>query len=243
MIGIPEFKLLSNGPWLVSSAEIRQALGSYQASAPGLQAELEADDLWRSWIEWLREDRRSRRIYCELTSGSPVSLGWRPGTGSPGTHPPHSLHREDDHDVTACQPAHAATRIRMSQISWRTTVARQSTEDTPPTRIPVTISCTVSRRPDRAARAADSDGAAGLPLRSRPAGLWRRSAGAKGEDTGPQNPGSHGAAADLTRGPLAAAPSGLCGRPGRRPDRGQAYSRRPRVKSAAPPFATGRLPR
>ena len=55
MIGIPEFKLLSNGPWLVSSAEIRQALGSYQASAPGLQAELEADDLWRSWIEWLRE--------------------------------------------------------------------------------------------------------------------------------------------------------------------------------------------
>src|SRR5580700_7536746 len=45
--------------------------------------------------------------------------------------------------------------------------------------------------------------------------------------------GSHGAAADLTRGPLAAAPSGLCGRPGRPPDRGQAYSRRPRVKSAA----------
>ena len=54
MIGIPEFKLLSNGPWLVSSEEIRQALGRYQASTLSLQAELEADDLWRSWIEWLR---------------------------------------------------------------------------------------------------------------------------------------------------------------------------------------------
>ena len=30
MIGIPEFKLLSNGPWLVSSEEIRQALGRYR---------------------------------------------------------------------------------------------------------------------------------------------------------------------------------------------------------------------
>jgi hypothetical protein len=55
MIGIPEFKLLSNGPWLVSAAEIRQALGRYQASSPGLQAELETSDLWRSWIKWLRE--------------------------------------------------------------------------------------------------------------------------------------------------------------------------------------------
>ena len=61
-----------------------------------------------------------------------------------------------------------------------------------------------------------------------------RSAGAKGKDGAAETRGSHGAAADLTRGPLAAAPSGLCGRPGRPPDRGQAYSRRPRVKSAAP---------
>jgi hypothetical protein len=55
MVGIPEFKLLSNGPWLVSAQEIRQALGRYQASSPDLQAELEADGLWRSWLEWLRE--------------------------------------------------------------------------------------------------------------------------------------------------------------------------------------------
>jgi hypothetical protein len=55
MIGIPEFKLLSNGPWLVSADEIRQALGRYQASPPGLQTELEADARWRNWIEWLRK--------------------------------------------------------------------------------------------------------------------------------------------------------------------------------------------
>ncbi len=54
MIGIPEFKLLSNGPWVVSSEEIRQALGRYQASTPSLQAELQADDQWRRWVEWLR---------------------------------------------------------------------------------------------------------------------------------------------------------------------------------------------
>ena len=43
----------------------------------------------------------------------------------------------------------------------------------------------------------------------------------------PEPRGSHGAAADLTRGPRAAASSGLQGRPEVRPDRGQAYSRRP----------------
>jgi hypothetical protein len=43
------------GPWLVSDEEIRQALGRYQASSPSLRAELEADDLWRSWVEWLQE--------------------------------------------------------------------------------------------------------------------------------------------------------------------------------------------
>ena len=42
-----------------------------------------------------------------------------------------------------------------------------------------------------------------------------RSAGAKGKDGAAGTQGSHGAAADLTRGPLAAAPSGLCGRPGK----------------------------
>ena len=29
--------------------------GRYQASSPSLRAELEADDLWRSWVEWLQE--------------------------------------------------------------------------------------------------------------------------------------------------------------------------------------------
>jgi hypothetical protein len=55
MTGIPEFKLLSNGPWLVGAEEIRHAPGRYQASSPGLRAELEDGDLWRSWLEWLRE--------------------------------------------------------------------------------------------------------------------------------------------------------------------------------------------
>ncbi len=55
MIGIPEFKLLSNGPWLVGAEEIGQALGRYQASSPALRAELEADELWRDWVGWLRE--------------------------------------------------------------------------------------------------------------------------------------------------------------------------------------------
>jgi hypothetical protein len=77
------------------------------------------------------------------------------------------------------------------------------------------------------------DGSVGLPLRSARPASGARSAGAKGRTGAAETQGSHGAAADLTRGPLAAAPSGLCGRPGRPPDRGQAYSRRPRVKSAA----------
>lgn len=55
IVGIPEFKLLSNGPWLVSAKEIKESLDRYEASSPALRSELEADDLWRRWIEWLRE--------------------------------------------------------------------------------------------------------------------------------------------------------------------------------------------
>lgn len=55
MVGIPEFKLLSNGPWLVSAEEIKEALYRYEVSSPALRSELEADDLWHRWVEWLRE--------------------------------------------------------------------------------------------------------------------------------------------------------------------------------------------
>jgi hypothetical protein len=55
MVGIPEFKLMSNGPWLVRAREIAEALNSYQASSPNLRAELEGDDLWVTWLGWLRE--------------------------------------------------------------------------------------------------------------------------------------------------------------------------------------------
>ncbi|MEU0155017.1 hypothetical protein, partial [Micromonospora fulviviridis] len=55
MVGIPEFKLTSNGPWLVGTREIEQALTLYQASSPSLHAELERDDLWVTWLDWLRQ--------------------------------------------------------------------------------------------------------------------------------------------------------------------------------------------
>ena len=74
----------------------------------------------------------------------------------------------------------------------------------------------------RAARAADSAGTAELPLRSRPAGLCRRPAGAKSKGLGPQNPRKSRSRGGFDKGTLAAAPSGLCGDLGRPPDRGQA---------------------
>ena len=55
MAGIPVFKLTSNGPWLVGRREIEQAMNCYQASSPSLRAELEGDDLWVAWLDWLRE--------------------------------------------------------------------------------------------------------------------------------------------------------------------------------------------
>ncbi len=54
MVGIPEFKLTSNGPWLVGAKEIEEALDCYRTSSPSLRAELERDDLWVNWLDWLR---------------------------------------------------------------------------------------------------------------------------------------------------------------------------------------------
>ncbi|MET8232096.1 hypothetical protein ABZS77_15640 [Micromonospora sp. NPDC005298] len=57
MVGIPEFKFTSNGPWLVGPTEIEQALIFYEASPADLRAECEADELWVAWLGWLREAR------------------------------------------------------------------------------------------------------------------------------------------------------------------------------------------
>jgi hypothetical protein len=55
MVGIPEFKFLSNGPWIVGSQEIGQALERYAEASPVLRVEWEADTLWCQWLDWLRE--------------------------------------------------------------------------------------------------------------------------------------------------------------------------------------------
>lgn len=54
-VGIPEFKLLSNGPWLIGAEEIAQALDRYEEASAAVRAELETDGLWRDWLGWLRE--------------------------------------------------------------------------------------------------------------------------------------------------------------------------------------------
>ncbi|MEU2629953.1 hypothetical protein, partial [Kitasatospora sp. NPDC007106] len=54
-VGIPEFKLLSSGPWLVGGEEIMQALNQYEEASADLRAELETDGLWCDWLGWLRE--------------------------------------------------------------------------------------------------------------------------------------------------------------------------------------------
>ncbi|MEU4570489.1 hypothetical protein [Micromonospora sp. NPDC023956] len=51
--GIPEFKLMSNGPWLVGAREIDEALRCYRTSSQRLRAELERDALWVAWLDWL----------------------------------------------------------------------------------------------------------------------------------------------------------------------------------------------
>jgi hypothetical protein len=66
-----------------------------------------------------------------------------------------------------------------------------------------------------AARAAASAPRPSLSLARRSGPGQCRSAGAKGSGQARRTRGSQRAAANLTRGPLAAAPSGLCGRPGK----------------------------
>ncbi|MFE9917730.1 hypothetical protein ACFYPG_21475 [Micromonospora sp. NPDC005553] len=56
-VGIPEFKLTSNGPWVVGRTEIEQALVLYEASPTTPRAEWETDALWVGWLGWLRETR------------------------------------------------------------------------------------------------------------------------------------------------------------------------------------------
>ncbi len=56
-VGIPEFKLTSNGPWVVGRTEIEQALILYEASPTSPRAEWETDELWVAWLDWLREAR------------------------------------------------------------------------------------------------------------------------------------------------------------------------------------------
>ncbi|TWJ26665.1 hypothetical protein [Micromonospora sagamiensis] len=53
--GIPEFKLMSNGPWLVGAREVDEALSYYQASSLRLRVDLERDELWLAWLDWLRQ--------------------------------------------------------------------------------------------------------------------------------------------------------------------------------------------
>ena len=106
----------------------------------------------------------------------------------------------------------------------------------PATRIPVRTSCTGSRRPHWAARAADSARTPQLPLtlplrrRLEPVG-WRGDL-----MLGPrlEPPGGLRAAADLTREPSRRPTSGTCGRAEASPIREQAYGPPPLVKSAAP---------
>ena len=55
MAGIPEFKLRSNGPWIVGAGEIGECLMAYDLADGSARAEAEADPLWLAWLTWLRE--------------------------------------------------------------------------------------------------------------------------------------------------------------------------------------------
>ena len=85
----------------------------------------------------------------------------------------------------------------------------------------------------RAARAADSDGTAALPLRSARLASGAGRLARKAKNGAAETRGSHGAAADLTRGPLAAAPSGYEADLEGRPIAGKRTAAAPCVKSAA----------
>jgi len=98
----------------------------------------------------------------------------------------------------------------MSIIWWDCDVEHLPGQDNRADGAAVRISCTGSRRPQGTARAADSGRLGRTPADApvRPASDARL-AGAKGKGAGPLNAEEAAqAAADLTRGPLAAAPSG-----------------------------------
>ncbi len=52
--GIARFKLESNGPWIVVAEEVDEALSAYARSSASVRADAEADEVWASWIAWLR---------------------------------------------------------------------------------------------------------------------------------------------------------------------------------------------
>jgi hypothetical protein len=56
--GIPAFKLRSNDRWLVTAAELDQALAAYAQVPVDQRAALEADPRWAAWMQWLDLARR-----------------------------------------------------------------------------------------------------------------------------------------------------------------------------------------
>lgn len=56
--GIPAFKLRSNDRWLITAAEVEQALAAYTRVPVDQRAALEADPVWRAWVQWLELARR-----------------------------------------------------------------------------------------------------------------------------------------------------------------------------------------
>lgn len=53
-LGIARFKLESNGPWLVVEEEVAEAMAAYGEASPATRIDAEADDIWATWIGWLR---------------------------------------------------------------------------------------------------------------------------------------------------------------------------------------------
>lgn len=52
--GIARFKLLSNGPWVITRTEIRESLDVYSRLPESDRAEFEKEPLWESWLAWIR---------------------------------------------------------------------------------------------------------------------------------------------------------------------------------------------
>ncbi|WP_213001221.1 hypothetical protein [Winogradskya consettensis] len=51
--GIPAFKLVSNDRWVITAAEIEEALAAYGRAPADLRARLEMEPRWTAWLEWL----------------------------------------------------------------------------------------------------------------------------------------------------------------------------------------------